>query len=145
MLLLALTLYAPIESAAQAPACQQPLATLTVPRLSYAEVSGDPFERRVYVYVPEIVARGGSGFQPFQVWVVEGVYGKPFVRATGGLDPAGFDKMRRSQNVRATPVSVVRGDGSDRGQFRIARNTYQVHVLKVNASRSGAVQVRICR
>jgi hypothetical protein len=145
LLLLALVLSAPIESAAQAPACRQPLATLTVPQSSYAEVSGDPLERRVYVYVPAIKAGGGKAFAPFQVWVVEGVYGRPFVKATGDLDQAGFDKLRRSQNVRATPVNVVRGDGSDSGQFRIARETYRVQILKVIASKSAAVQVRVCR
>jgi hypothetical protein len=126
MLLLAWTLWTPIESAAQAPVCDVPLATLTVPRSSYAEVSADPFEQRLYVYVPEI-------------------YGKPFVLATGSLDEAGFERLRMSPNVRATPVPVVRGDGSESGQFRAARNMYKVQVMSVNASGSGAVQVRICR
>jgi hypothetical protein len=145
MLLLAWTLWTPIESAAQAPVCDVPLATLTVPRSSYAEVSADPFEQRLYVYVPEIRAGSGTGFQPFQVWVVEGIYGKPFVLATGSLDEAGFERLRMSPNVRATPVPVVRGDGSESGQFRAARNMYKVQVMSVNASGSGAVQVRICR
>lgn len=154
MLLLALTLLgpietsaqvAPVEPAAQAPVCQAMLATLTVQRSSYAEVSGDPFEQRVYVYVPEVKATARSGFEPFQVWVVQGIYGKPFVQATGSLDEAGFTRLRGSQNVRATPVNVVRGDGSDWGRFRLARNIYQVQVLSVNPSVAGAVQLRICR
>jgi hypothetical protein len=145
MLLFAFTLYAPSESAAQPPVCAQPLATLTVPRSSYAVVNSAPFEGRVYVYVPEIKARGGSGFEPFQVWVVQGVYGNPFVQATGGLDQAGFDKLRQSPNLRATPVTTARGDGSEWGQFRIAKDTYRVQVLTVNASKGSGVAVRVCR
>lgn len=149
MLLLALTLLTSFESAAQvpvpAPVCQEVLSTLTVPRSSYAEVGGVPFEGRVYVYVPEVKAATVSGFAPFQVWVVQGIYGKPFVQATGILDEAGFTRLRGSQNVRATPVNVVRGDGSEWGRFRLARNIYQVQVLSVKPSGAGAVQLKVCR
>lgn len=145
MLLLAFTLWVPIESAAQTPVCPQPLATLTVPPSSYAVVTGSAFEGTVYVYVPEIKAQGGSGFEPFKVHIVEGVYGKPFVQATGSLDQAGFDKLRQSPNVRATPVTVVRGNGSEWGRFRIAKDTYRVQVLAVNASKGSAVVVGVCR
>jgi hypothetical protein len=145
MWLLALALWAPIEGSAQTPACQQPLGTLTVARSSYAGLSAPSFEQRVYVYVPPFKAGGPSGFQPFQVWIVEGVYGKPFVQAAGGLDAAGFEKLRGSQNVRATPVPVNKGNGSDWGRFRLVKDTYQVQILKVNPSGAGAVQLRVCR
>ena len=144
MLLFAFALCAPVGSAAQTPACPQPLATLTVPPSNYAVVNGAPFEGRVYVYAPEIRTRGGSGSQQYQVWIVEGVYGKPFVQATGSLDQAGFDKLRQSPNVRATPVIVARGDGSGSGQFRIAKDTYRVQVT-MNASKGSAVVVAVCR
>jgi hypothetical protein len=41
--------------------------------------------------------------------------------------------------------SVVRGDGSDAGAFRSTRAVYQAQVLRVNASGTGSVQLRICR
>ena len=145
MWLFALTLWAPIEGSAQTPACQQPLGTLTVPRSGYAGLSAPAFEQRVYVYVPQFKTGGASGFQPFQVWIVEGVYGKPFVQKAGGLDGAGFEKLRGSQNVRATSVPVDKGNGSDWGRFRLAKDIYQVQILKVNPSGAGSVQLRVCR
>ena len=69
MLLLALMLWAPIEIAAQT--CQRDLANLSVPRSNYKMVEGAPFEQRVYVYTPQYSA------MPFQLWIVEGVYGRP--------------------------------------------------------------------
>jgi hypothetical protein len=134
----------PADIGAQPAACPSPLATLSVPSSSYAEVTGDPFEGRVFVYVPPIVARG-PGFQPFQLWIVEGVYGKPFVQSSGRLDSAGFDRLRGSQNVRATPVPVARGDGSDAGSFRLGRNIYRVQAVRVAPAGGGSVQARICR
>jgi len=121
------------------------MTTMTVPRLSYGEVAGAVFERRLYVYVPEIMADGKPGFQPFKMWVVEGLYGRPFTRSAGRLDEDGFAKLRRSLNVRATPVLVARGDGSDRAKFTFARATYQVQILDVDASKRGAVRLTICR
>src|SRR5262245_40999352 len=144
MFLLIFTLYATFGGTALAYQCQQPIATMSVQELNYAEVNASPFEQRLFVYVPEIRA-GGSGFQPFQLWIVEGVYGKPFLQANGSIDVAGFQQIRRSQNVRATPVSVVRGDGSDSGSFSIGGATYQVQVVNVSASKPSAVQLKICR
>jgi hypothetical protein len=80
-----------------------------------------------------------------QVWIVEGVYGKPFVQASGSLDEAGFDRLRGSPNVRATPVAVARGDGSDWGRFRLGRSTYQVQITRVEPGGGGVVQLRVCR
>jgi hypothetical protein len=145
VLFLAMTLGVPKAVLGQPRACQQVLATLTVPATTYAVANADPFGGRVFVYVPLIKAGGPSGFQPFQVWIVEGIYGRPFLQASGRLDPASFDKLRATANVRATPVSVMRGNGSDAGAFRSARAVYQAQVLRVNASGTGSVQVRICR
>ncbi len=145
LLLLAFVLCVPVGSAAQPPACKQELAKLNVPRSSYAEITAAPFQRRVFLYVPEIEASGASGFAKFQVWVVEGVYGRPFVQPAGSLDEAGFHKLRGSQNVRTTAISVARGDGSEWGQFRIGRDSYRVQVQKVSAGPKGAVQARVCR
>ena len=138
-------LCAPIKSAAQPrPSCQQPLATLTATRFSYTQVEGDAFDHRVYVYVPQIKVGPGPGFEPFRVWVVEGVYAKPFIQAAGSLDESGFEQLRRSPNVRASPVAVAHGGGLDWGRFTLGKNIYQVQILSVNAAK-GAVQMRVCR
>jgi hypothetical protein len=130
-------------AAPQAPACQQALATLTVTRGSYAVIPATPFERRVFLYAGDFKA-SGSGFTPFQVWVVEGVYGPPFPQATGTLAPPSFDKIRTNGNVRATPVNVSRGNTSDFARFRFGGVQYLVHVVAVK-TRELAVDVRICR
>ncbi len=75
------------------------------------------------------------------MWVVEGVYGRPFVQSNGVLDEGSFAKLRASANVSATPVSVSRGDGTDAGRFMVSRVPYQLQVLRV----SGSVQLRVCR
>ena len=142
---LVVPLCAPIESAAQQPPpCQEQMAKMTVARLSYALLEGSAFEQRVYIYVPQIKAGPGPGFEPFRVWIVEGVYSKPFIQAAGSLEEPGFEQLRRSPNVRATPVAVARGGGSDVGRFTLGKNIYHVHVLDVNAAR-GAVQMTVCR
>ena len=142
LLLVALTVGVPVHGAAQAPGCPQPLAALAVPPQGYAEVNAAQFERRLFVYVPEIRPGGGPGFQAFQVWVVEGVYGRPFVQSSGRLDPASFDSLRSSPNVRASAITVARGDGSDGGSFGFGRARYQVRVLRANPK--AGVDVRIC-
>jgi hypothetical protein len=145
LLLLAITAGVPTAAFAQAPACQQPVTSLTVPATSYAEANADTFGGRVFVYVPVITAGGPAGFQPFQVWIVEGIYGRPFLQGSGRLDPAGFEQLRGTPNVRATPVPVQRGDGSDAAAFTIARAAFQAQVVRVDTSATGAVQLRICR
>ena len=132
------------QGKAKAAGCAQPLTTLTVQANTYAEVQAAPFERRVFVYAPAITA-AGSGFRPFQIWVIEGLYGRPFVRQTGALSHADFEKLRGSPNVRATAIRVVRGDGSEGLALRMGRNTYPVQVLSVSTRGSGTVQVRFCR
>jgi len=127
----------------QAPACQQALTTMTVARGSYAVIPAAPFERRVFLYAGDFRATG-SGFTPFQVWVVEGVYGPPFPQATGTLAPASFEKIRTNGNVRATPVNVSRGNASDIARFRFGGVQYVAHVVAVKP-RDLAVDVRICR
>jgi hypothetical protein len=137
---LALICAMPATSAAQSsvPVCRQRLVTVEVPRLSYAQIDYKPFEQQVYVYVPQIK----SG--PFSVWIVEGIYGAPFLRSSGALDEAGFQKLRASTNVRATQVSVTRGNGTDMGRFVFGRIVYPVQVLEVNSQRT-TVKLAVCR
>ena len=122
----------------EVPHASSRLRRSVLPPSSYAEVNAEPFGRRVFVYVPPFK---GKGFQPFQLWVVEGVYGRPFVQSSGVLDEASFAKLRASANVSATPVSVSRGDGTDVGRFMVSRVAYQLQVLRVK----GGVQLRVCR
>ncbi len=130
-------------AAPQAPACQQALSTVTVARASYAVIPAQVFQRRGFLYAGDFRA-SGSGFTPFQLWVVEGVYGPPFPQAAAALTQASFDKIRTSSNVRATSVTVSRGNASDNAVFRFGGVQYLAHVVAVRP-RDLAVDVRICR
>ncbi len=144
LVLFALAAAAPLRVAGQAATCPQPLATLVVAPLSYAELPGAPLGRPVFVYVPEIRGGGAQGFLPFQLWIVEGVYGRPFLRSRGRLEAAAVESLRGRPNVRATSIAVVRGDGSDGGVLSVRRARYRVQVLKVNPQGAG-VEVSVCR
>lgn len=126
---------------AQPNACPQPLATVTVPEGTYAVVDGASFDGRVFLYVPEITARSGS-FVPFDAWVVEGVYGRPFVQSRGTLSPAGFNRLKGNRNVRATAVRVAAGGTA--GRVTIDRQTYTL-VFDVRLASRDAVRVALCR
>ncbi len=141
---LASTTVTPVVVAApQAPACQQSLSTVTIGRASYAVIPAAPFERRVFLYAGDFRA-SGSGFTPFQVWVVEGVYGPPFPQQTGTLSPGSFEKLRTNGNLRATSMNVSRGNASDNVRFRFGAGQYLAHVVAVK-TRDQTVDVRICR
>jgi hypothetical protein len=144
LLSIALLIGIPLAASAQVPACQQVLTTVTVPAASYVQANAAPFGGRVFVYVPAIAAGRPAGFQPFQLWVVEGIYGQPFLQASGRLDAAAFEKLRGTANIRATAVSVTRGN-TDAGTFRIGRQVFQAQVLEVNMSNGGSVRARICQ
>ena len=128
---------------AQGTACPRPLASARAVERSYARIDVREFEGRVFLYVPEITA-SGSRFEPFDVWVVEGVYGRPFVQQAGPMDPPSFERLRASTNVRATAVRVTRTPAS--GRVTIARQLYLLDVTVQAGARGGdAVSAAICR
>lgn len=131
--------------AGQGSSCQ-PLASVVVPQRSYAQVTVPAFEERVYLYAPDIKSGFGGGFSAFQLWIVEGVYGKPFVQASGSMDEQAFEQIRGSRNVRATAVPVERNAGQKRVPFTIGRQQFVLE-LQVNTSLGGtdSVAVKICR
>ena len=124
--------------------CSQPLVTTTAPEKSYAVVNVREFGGLVFLYVPEIKSARSGGFEPFQLWVVEGVYGRPFLQASGAMDQAAFDRLRKNTNVRARPISVAR-TGETRS-LAVARQTLQFETT-VRGAASGAdtVTVKVCR
>jgi anti-sigma-K factor RskA len=123
--------------------CTQPLATATAAERSYANVNVRDFEGRVFIYVPDIVSSRGN-FDAFQLWVVEGIYGRPFVQSSGSMDQTAFDRLRKSTNIRATPLSVRRTDESLRAT--IARQNYLLDVaVRVASSGADSVTARVCR
>jgi hypothetical protein len=125
-------------------ACRQPVATVTAPERSYANIAVPEFSGRVFVYAPEIRATPPAAFAPFQVWLIEGVYGRPFVELRGPLDDAAFERIRRSGNIRATPVGVSRS--GDAGRVTLARRAMTVQVTVAVAPRGAdQVTVRVCR
>jgi hypothetical protein len=146
LLLAMLTGMASNVSAEQGASCQQTLATLSLSQQGYVAVDASPLNGRVYLYLGDI-KKDMRGFEPFNVWIVEGVYGKPFAQSRGSLDEPAFDRIRRSPNVRATPIAVSRGTVPTRGQVRAGQEIVVIEVTKVNPSWGGgdSVTVRVCR
>lgn len=140
-------LVAPVTPAfAQSDRCQS-IASATVPQRSYAQLSVPAFEQRVYVYAPDIKTGWGGGFSPFTLWIVEGVYGKPFVQPTGAMEESAFEQIRTSRNVMATPVQVAKDSGPTRTPFTIGKQRYTLELVKVNTTLGGAdsVSINVCR
>lgn len=119
---------------AQRSVCRQVLARAAVATGTYGVVGARPFEGRVFVYVP-------PAQRTLQVWIIEGVYGRPFVRASGPLSASDFAALRSNRNIRATRVAVNRADGSEGATVRVGSAVYGVVVT--GASRAG-VQVLAC-
>jgi hypothetical protein len=131
------------EAAAQAVSCPQPLARDSVAPRSFARIDVKEFDGRVFIYVPDVKSTG-AGFEPFDLWVIEGIYGRPFVQEAGLLEPAAFDRIRASANVRATAVRVTRTPST--GRATIGRQPF-LFDLSVQRAASGAQTVlsTICR
>jgi hypothetical protein len=118
------------------------LATVNAAEGSYSSVNIREFEGRVFLYVPDI-SSSRSAFEPFELWVVEGIYGRPFVQAAGTIEKSAFDRLRKSTNIRATPVSIRRVNESTRAT--IARQPYLLDVAVKPAPNGDSLTVRICR
>lgn len=89
------------------PACAD-LALMTVPERSYQRIEAPLFDGRFFVYVPGIHSNYlKTSFEAFDLWLVEGVYGGPFLDARGTLTEETFELLRGSGNVRATPIRIV--------------------------------------
>jgi hypothetical protein len=134
-----------VAHAGQGSPCQA-LASVVVPQRSYARLDVPAFEQRVFVYAPDIRSGWGRGFSAFQLWIVEGVYGKPFVQASGSMDEPAFEQIRRSRNVRATAVPIEQNADQKRVQVPIGKRQYTLE-LRVQTSIGGAntVAVTVCR
>lgn len=124
-------------------ACGQPLATASVGGGSFSVVNFREFEGRVYLYAPQINSQGRR-FEPFDLWVIEGVYGRPFVQSSGSMDPAAFARLRKNSNVRATAVRVQQDRQS--GRVTIARQPYALDIsVAITGTRAATVTARICK
>jgi hypothetical protein len=135
-----------VSTADQGAACQA-VASVIVPQRGYAQLSVPAFEQRVFVYTPDIKSGWGGGFDAFTLWIVEGVYGKPFVQPTGTMDENAFEQIRGSRNVMATPVPVGKNAGPTRAPFKIGKQQFVLEIAKVNTSLGGtdSVTVNVCR
>jgi hypothetical protein len=146
LLVLASASTSAIGSSEQGAPCQV-VASVTVPQRSYAVLNVPAFDQRVYLYTPDIKTSWGGGFAAFTLWIVEGVYGKPFVQATGSMEPSAFEQIRTSRNVMATPVEVAKDSGRRQAPFTIGKDRFVLDLVKINTSLGGtdSVTVNICR
>ena len=135
-----------IGASAQGAPCQA-VASVTVPQRGYAQLSVPAFEDRVYLYAPDIKSGWGGGFDAFTLWIVEGVYGKPFAQPTGSMEESAFEQIRTSRNVMATPVQVAKDSGRAQTPFTISKQRFVLDLVKVNTSLGGtdSVTVNVCR
>jgi hypothetical protein len=136
------------QAASQAVSCRQPLETLTVCQRCYQELTAAPFDSgRVFVYVPDIKSGVVSGFAPFKVWIVEGLYGKPFIKNSGTLDDSAWEQIRSSANVRATSADVPEKYKGKTAPFRYSKQSFVLEIMKVTTSWGGTdrVTIRVCR
>jgi len=124
MTALTLLLVALVTSAAadagQGSTCST-LTSVVVPQRGYAELNVPAFEQRVFVYVPDIGSSWGGEFKAFQLWIIEGIYGRPFVKANGLMDESEFERIRSSRNVRATAVPINAKEPAKRVPLTIAK------------------------
>jgi hypothetical protein len=146
LLVLAVTAMSAIDALAQGAPCQV-VASATVPQRSYAQLNVPAFEQRVYLYAPDIKSGWGGSFSAFTLWIVEGVYGKPFAQPNGSMGESAFEQIRTSRNVMATPVQVGKDAGRSQTPFTIGKQRFVLDLVKVNTSLGGtdSVTVNVCR
>jgi hypothetical protein len=102
------------------------------------------FGGMVFLYASEITSSRSASFDAFQLWVVEGVYGRPFLRATGAMDQAAFDRLRRNTNVRARPIRISRS--GDTQAMVVARQAVQFETtVRTAPGGTDTVAVKVCR
>jgi len=130
-------------AAAQSAACPQPLVSTTVVENNFSVVDLAEFEGRVYLYATRILRQPGR-FEPFDLWVVEGVYGRPLVQSSGLMDPTLFERLRKNSNVRATATRVQQNGQT--GNVTIGRKAFVIGIsVAMPANRASVVTARICR
>jgi hypothetical protein len=128
------------------PSCQ-PLETLTVCQRCYQQLRSERFGGRVYFYAPDIKTSWFGNYDPFNLWVVEGIYGNPFLKGSGSLDEQRFEQIRKSQNVTATPIKVDQRAPGKRASLTVSKRPLSIEIVKVNTSLSGTdtVTLRVCQ
>lgn len=146
VLVLASVATSAITASGQGAPCQV-AASVTVPQRGYAQLNVPAFEQRVYLYAPDIKSGWGGSFSAFTLWIVEGVYGKPFAQPTGSMEESAFEQIRTSRNVMATPVQVGKDSGRSQTPFTIGKQRFVLDLVKVNTSLGGtdSVTVNVCR
>lgn len=147
LMVAAVTLAFSVPTASRSASCGQVLETVTVCQRCYHQLTSPPFAGgRVFVYSPDIKSSVLGAYEPFKIWIVEGLYGKPFINSSGTLNDSAWDQIRNSRNVRATPADVAEKSGKT-SQFRISKAAFVLEIVKVNTSWSGSdsVTIRVCR
>ena len=119
----------------------------TVCRRCYEQLDNEAFGKRVYLYVPDIKSKVFGGFDPFDVWILEGVYGPPFLDYGGVFDPSRFDQLRKTGNIVATRIPVDKNRLGKAQSFKVGKNVFQIEPTRVLSSYSGGdrVGLKICR
>ena len=129
-------------AATDAAMCRQPPVAVSLEERSYATLPLGGASGGVYLYAPDIKVSSPGVFEPFQLWVVEGVYGRPFVQGRGPMDPAAFERLRGSANIRAAAVRI--GRSGEAARVAIARQPFLLWADVVSSRRADSVSVSVC-
>jgi hypothetical protein len=113
----------------------------------YEQLDNEAFGKRVYLYVPDIKSKALGGFDPFDVWIVEGVYGPPFLDYGGVFDQSKFERLQKTGNVVVTRVPVDKNRLGKAQSFKVGKNAFQIEPTRVLTSFGGTdrVALKICR
>jgi hypothetical protein len=119
----------------------------TVCQRCYEQLDNEAFGKRVYLYVPDIKSKVFGGFDPFDVWILEGVYGPPFLDYGGVFDPSRFDQLRKTGNVVATRIPIDKNRLGKAQSFKVGKRVFQIEPTRVLTSYGGTdrVGLKICR
>ena len=119
----------------------------TVCQRCYEQFDSQEFNKRVYVYVPDIKSKLLGGFDPFDMWIVEGIYGPPFLDYGGVFQQDKFEQLKNTGNVIATRIPVDKNALGKAQSFKVGKNAFRIEPIRVETSYGGTdrVTLRICR
>jgi hypothetical protein len=119
----------------------------TVCQRCYEQFDSQEFNKRVYVYVPDIKSKLLGGFDPFDLWIVEGIYGPPFLDYGGVFQQDKFEQLKNTGNVIATRIPVDKNALGKAQPFKVGKSAFRIEPVRVETSYGGTdrVTLKICR
>lgn len=135
-------------SHANAQTCAGPDKRVSIVQRTYLELESLVPSGLLFLWVPDIKGGFFSGpVQAFDIWVVEGIYGRPFPKKSDSFSDSRFERLRTSQNVIAKAIRVDPRSLPATTSFQYGRNkTVMLRIEKVFTPWAGddSVTVTVC-